>query len=301
MEIQSPCLEPSRFQIRVVSDREGEASAPEYLTWEVLIDGQSLRAGTVDPGALIDSWTQSGWHQILTCGCGFSDCADLAEGIYVRREPMSIYWTLRDPYFPKGWREGETLLRYRTLRFNPDEYHAAILAAIEAAPSPEWDESPRRIWPFGFDWHRYVRSTFNAAAGRLATLAEDNPWSPARIDVGRWLADRGSTLTRDLRSSDRHLDVVEWLQRDEELLARWQQWQGCFDERGHAVAGQVEEHLDEVGLGFASAIKRILVPDSDVRYFPVRELRPFGRPALSCLEHIEVAVTAASHRIQKET
>lgn len=233
--------------------------------------------------------------------CGFSDCADLAEGIYVRREPMSIYWTLRDPYFPKGWGAGETLLRYRILRFDPDEYHAAILAAIKAAPSREWDKSPRRIWPFGFDWHRYVRSTFDAAAGTLATLAEDYPWSPARIDVGRWLADRGSTLTRDLRSSDRHLDVVEWLQRDEELLARWQQWQGCFDERGHAVAGQVEEHLDEVGLGFASAIKRILVPDSDVRYFPVRELRPFGRPALSCLEHIEVAATAAPRRIQKET
>lgn len=239
MEIQSPCLEASRFQIGVVSDREGKASAPDYLSWDVLIDGQSLRAGTVDPGALIDSWTWSGW--------------------------------------------------------------AAFLVAIEAAPSPEWDESPRRIWPFGCDWYGYVRRSFNAAVGRLATLAEDYPWLPARIDVARWLADRGSTLTRDLSSSDRHLDVVEWLQRDEELLARWQQWQGCFDERGHAVAGRVEEHLDEVGLGFASAIKRILAPDSDVRYFSVRELRPFGRPALSCLEHIEVAATAAPHRIQKET
>lgn len=301
MEIQSPCLESSRFQIRVVSNKDADNSAPEYLTWDVLVNGQSAAGGTVDPGALIDSWSQSGWHQILTCGCGISDCADLAEGIYVRREPMAIYWTLRDPYFPKGWRAGQALLRYRTLRFDPDEYHTAILQAIDDSSGPDWDQSPRRLWPYGFDWHSFARARFNAAAGHAAPSDADTLYFPARIEVGRWLADRGSTLTRDVRSSNRYFDLEGCLHRDEELLARWMRWQDCFDERGHARAGLVEEHLDEIGLGFALAIKRCLAPASEVRYLPVEELRPPHRPALSCLQYIAVVDADESNRIRKET
>lgn len=300
MEMHPPTLATSRFAVAI--DREQPASEPgrEYLSWQVLVDGQPLCGGAIEPGALLDSWHRPGWHQILTCGCGSSDCGDMAEGTYVSHDPYWVRWSMRDPYFPKGWRRGPGLLRHRVLCFDRTEYWSAIFQAIEATGVVDWDDGSRRLWPYGFDWHRYVASRFSMQFDGCGPGFGAELEPPRRIEVGRWLAHEGGRLLQDVRGESPSFDPNAMLHQDDEVLARWMQWQDCFDASGHARPGLLEEQVDEVGLGLANAIQRRAAPTSEVRYFPVGELRPPERPALSCSRHVAVAHRTSSTGSGKE-
>lgn len=289
MEMHPPTLASSRFDVAIDRDLPADDPGREYLTWQVLVDGEPLSGGTVDPGALLDSWHRLGWHQILTCGCSSSDCGDMPEGVYVSHDPYWVRWSLRDPYFPKGWREGSGLLRHRVLCFDRIAYWSAIQQAIENSAGVDWDRGPRRLWPYGFDWHRYVAYRFGMHSEGDGMGAEAQLHLPDLIEVGRWTLHAGSTLLRDVRSRSPSFEPTAMLHRDDEVLARWMQWQDCFDAEGHARPGLLEEQVDEVGLGLANAIGQRIATGSMVRYFPVNELRPQGRPALSCTRHVVVA------------
>jgi hypothetical protein len=78
----------------------GQDEPTDYLVVEVSIDGNVLTnfdTYATDLPELIQSSEHAGNYFILTCWCGYAECAGIRQGIQIRHDHGNIFWQVVEP------------------------------------------------------------------------------------------------------------------------------------------------------------------------------------------------------------
>ncbi len=164
----------------------------EFYRPRILVDGVPIPEKLpVDLWRLVRSLTESGGHDVFTCGCGSSACAGVAEGVDVSHGDADIQWRYRlpqssdgfdgdDPY--EAWLSGSTEVRHTFDR------RQALWAVFEALREADQTHGEGAEYPVqGFERHhigellRNVEQIFRGQPLDLKNL----PFDPATA-VARW-------------------------------------------------------------------------------------------------------------------
>jgi hypothetical protein len=164
----------------------------EFYRPRILVDGVPIPENLpVDLGTLVRSLTESGGHDVFTCGCGSSACAGVAEGIDVSHEGGDVNWRYRLPQSSDGfggddryeaWLAGSTEVQHTFDR------RQALWAVFEALREADQTHGGAAEYPpQGFERHhigellRKVEEIFRRQPLDLTNL----PFDPATA-VARW-------------------------------------------------------------------------------------------------------------------
>lgn len=107
-----------------------------FIATELLVDGRPLvnfDAYALDWHVLVDSCgTREGEHFIITCTCGVTGCAGIRDGILIRDDGFTIYWTVR------------SFQPVQRFRFERESYRSEIVRAFKVIQA-QYAENPDRL------------------------------------------------------------------------------------------------------------------------------------------------------------
>lgn len=107
-----------------------------FIATELLVDGKPLvnfDAYALDWQVLTNSFhTTEGEHFIITCTCGVTGCAGIRDGILIRDDGYTIYWTVR------------SFQPVQRFKFERESYRSEIVRALKAIQA-QYIENPERL------------------------------------------------------------------------------------------------------------------------------------------------------------